>query len=282
MNRFNPIKRTIAVGMALATVFTMSTTAFATPIASADEAVESISYQEISQDMVLEILNKYIAESSMNINNITSEEDATSFIDGYTQYAVDNGYIADTPEQRAGLGVAVVRGLLSAAAALGGIPCETAGYFLQHSLQDNPSDLVFGPSSKYAEQILDSSEFQDILDDAKALVRGFEDNVSIYMTSGSTTLDSTLDLLLAYRAIDYNIRMDRDYSNHNLWHLEVTFKDPYDFDSDGWIEVWERYNAGGLIDAGAEVLNMAAEAAMDIGAIVEYDIEVTVETDFTV
>lgn len=68
MNRFNSIKRMIAIIMALATVFTMSTTAFASDISSMDKPSESISYQEISQDqdMILEILNQYAAESSAN------------------------------------------------------------------------------------------------------------------------------------------------------------------------------------------------------------------------
>lgn len=59
-------------------------------------------------------------------------------------------------------------------------------------------------------------------------------------------------------------------------------KEWYDFDSDGWISIWEEYQTGSFIGAAAEALNAAAEAAMDIGAIVEYDIEVTVETSFSV
>lgn len=282
MKRFNSIKKTISIGMVLATVFTMSTTAFAAPVSSADIPVEDVSYQQISQDMVLEIMNQYVAESSANINSIMAEEDAVSFIDGFVQYAVDNGYIADTPEQRASLSVFAVRALLSLAANAGGTVWYTAGTFLEHSLNDHPTDIIAGPSSSYAEQIQESSEFQDILDDAKSLARGLDDNVSVYRTSGSTTLDSTTDLLLAYRAIRYNIRMERDHSNDNLWHLEVTFKDTYDFDSDGWISIWEEYQTGSFIGAAAEALNAAAEAAMDIGAIVEYDIEVTVETSFSV
>lgn len=147
-------------------------------------------------------------------------------------------------------------------------------------MQDNPSDLIYGPDTTYADQIKESSEFDDIIEYAKSLARGFDDNVSIYMTSGSTSLESTVDLLLSYRAIRYNLHMKRDYRDHNVWNIEVTFKDTYDFDSDGWSEIWDEIQTGGLIDGGAEFLNMCADAAMDIGAIVEYDIKVTVESSF--
>lgn len=206
----------------------------------------------------------------------------TLFIDGFVQYAVDNGYIADTPEQRLDLGVTAVRLMLSLAASTGAALWPTAATFLTHSLQDNPAKITGVPSSGYSKQIKESSEFQEILDDIKVLAKGFDDNVSIYRTSGSTTLDSTPDLLLAYRAIRYNILMERDYSDHDVWRVEVVFKDTYDFDSDGWISIWEEYETAGLIGAAAETLNAVAEAATDIGAIVEYDIEVTVKTSFTV
>lgn len=168
MNRFNPIKRMLAIGMTLATIFTMSTTAFAAPADSVGTTAENASYQQVSQDMAMEILEQYVTESPLGINSITTEEQAASFIDGYLQYAVDNGYIDDTPEQKASISKAFARGLLSIAAGAGGVLCPTAGEFLSHSLQDNPSDLVYGSSSSYAEQIQNSSEFQSILNNAKS------------------------------------------------------------------------------------------------------------------
>lgn len=280
MNRFNRIKRAFTFVITLAIIFTMPTTALAAPISSDNNSSASISYPEITQDMALAILQEYTEASQNSINNITSDSQARVFLEDYVQYAVDNGYIADTPEQRAGLTVAVVRGVLNIAAGAGGLLYKTAGEYLKHSLQDNPSDLIYGPDTTYADQIKESSEFDDIIEYAKSLARGFDDNVSIYMTSGSTSLESTVDLLLSYRAIRYNLHMKRDYRDHNVWNIEVTFKDTYDFDSDGWSEIWDEIQTGGLIDGGAEFLNMCADAAMDIGAIVEYDIKVTVESSF--
>ena len=62
--------------------------------------------------------------------------------------------------------------------------------------------------------------------------------------------------------------------------MEVTFKDTYDFDSEGWGEVWDELQSDGLDGAIGEALTMAAEVAVDMGIIEEYEIEITVETDF--
>lgn len=282
MSRFNHIKRTIAIGMTLATIFTMSTTAFAAPAVSMDTPEGSICYQQVSQDMAMEILKQYVAESPLDTNSITTEREAASFVDGYVQYAVDNGYIADTPEQRADISKALARGVLSIAANAGGVFFPTAGDFLNHSLQDNPGDLTYGPNSTYAQQIQESSEFDDIVDEMIQEAENATPGAVGFVYYGTTSLDSTTDLLLAYRAVSYTVHLQRPYSSSNDWTAEVVFRDTYDFDSDGWSDVWEELNTGGLIAGGAEVLNMVAEAAMDIGAIVEYDIRVTVETSFTV
>lgn len=280
MNRINPIKRIVAFGMALATTFSLATSAFAAPVVPVDKPVEVTSYQEVSQDMAMEIWKQYIAEAPMNISSIATKAQAASFVDGYVQYAVDNGYIEDTPAQRASIGVAFARGILTIAANAGGLAYPIAGEFLKHSLQDNPEDLVYDSSSSCAEKIANSTEFQALVDDAKSFASSVESTTVGQVLTDSTTLQSTVDLLLAFRAVGYTSYLKRDSSNKNLWHFKVVFEDTYDFDSGGWSDVWDELKTGGLIQGGAEVLNMVAEAAMDIGAIVEYDIEVTVETSF--
>lgn len=280
MDRIKYVKRAIATCATLAMIFATPTTTFAAAEPSAVAPNESISSQQVSDDMALEILSEYLQESSINLNSITTEEQATSFLDDYIQFAVDNGYIADTPEQRAGLGVTVVRAVLSIAAFAGGIPFKTAGEYLSHSLQDNPSDLVYGPNTTYAEQIKESDEFDDIIDEMIQKAKSLPTGAVGLIYSSSTSLDSTTDLLLAYRAVSYDVHFTRTSSTSHNWTAEVVFHDTYDFDSDGWSAVWEEFQTGGFIEGGAEFLNMAADAAMDIGAIVEYDIEVTVETSF--
>lgn len=281
MNCYKSAKRVIAVGVTLAMMLTMSTTAFAATESSTVTTSESLSSQHISNDMAMEILREYLREYSVDMNSISTEEQVSSFLDSYVQYAVDKGYIADTAEQRAGLTVAVVRAVLSVAAFAGGIPFKTAGDFLSHSLQDNPSDLVYGASSTYAKQIKESSEFDDIVDEMIQKAKDLPDKAVGLRYSSSISLDSTTDLLLAYRAVSYDVHFTRPSATSHTWTAEIVFHDTYDFDSDGWSAVWDEFQTGGLIEGGAELLNMAAEAAMNIGAIVEYDIEVTVTTSFT-
>lgn len=277
MNHINPIKKVISVGLSLVMLFTLSSTAFAAP-AYTDAPIEGVSNQDFSRDMALEIFRKYLNEKNVTANTLTSEE-ATMLWEGFAQYAVDNGYIADTPEQRAGITVEAGRALISLCADICSEKYPTASMLLEHSLHDNPEDIVYGSSSSYAQQIEDSEEFQEILDDAIE-----EAKTLTYITSsrisGSVRLDSTTDLLLAYRSIDYVRWIKRPGITDNLWHMEVTFRDTYDFDSDGWSDVWDELQVSGLVGAAGEVLTMLAATAVDMGIIEEFEIEVVVETDF--
>lgn len=279
MNHIHPIKKAISMGLSMAMLFALSTTAFAAPITSADEPAEIASNQDFSRDMALGVLKEYLTEKNVTANTLTTEDQAAMLWEGLAQYAVDNGYIADTPEQRAGITVSAGRAILSLCADICSGKYPTASMLLEHSLHDNPSDVVYGSNSDYAKQIEESDEFQDILDDAIAEAKTLT-HITGSRISDSVRLDSTTDLLLAYRNIDYVRWIKRPGTTDNLWHMEVTFRDTYDFDSDGWTEVWDELQVSGLAGATGEVLTMLAATAVDMGIIEEFDIEITVETDF--
>lgn len=275
----HPVKRVVTTALSLAMVFSLSTTAFAASSTSADASIETTCSQEFSQDMAYDVLKQYLDEKNATANSLNTEDQATMFWNGFAQFAVDNGYIDDTPEQRAGITVSAGRAVISYCSDLCSEKYPTASMFLKHSLQDNPSDLTYGSSTSYARQIEESEEFQGILDDAIAEAKKL-DHITGSRISDSVKLQSTTDLLLSYRNIDYIRWIKRPNTSTNLWNMEVTFKDTYDFDSEGWGEVWDELQSDGLDGAIGEALTMAAEVAVDMGIIEEYEIEITVETDF--
>lgn len=146
---------------------------------------------------------------------------------------------------------------------------STAAAFLDHSLQDNPSNLIYGASSSYAIQILNSAE-------CAALVREFRESVTgeellTKNKSGSLTLNSTRDLHLAYNKVSY---VARGVNNNGRWTLTITISDRYDFEEQKWKNSMTDNNL-------VTIINNYAAYAQDIGAIVPYNIKVTVQTTFT-
>ncbi len=197
--------------------------------------------------------------------NITQET-----LSAFAQYAVDEGIIADTAEQRGAITKAIVRASFAVVVTGGDLlGFDTAADLLDHSLQDSPSDLSYGSTSSYATQILNSSECKKIISDFKAYVTG--KNLSARTTSGSTTLNSTTDLHLAYNKVSY---IASGTKSNGKWTLTIKFKDTYDFEKQAWENAMTD-------NAAVTALNNYAAYAEDIGAIVPYDITVTVKTTFT-
>lgn len=144
----------------------------------------------------------------------------------------------------------------------------TAAYFLNHSLNDNPSNLVLGSGTKYAKQIMNSASCIAIVDDFRELVTG--KSWVAKTVSGSTTLNSTTDLMLAYNKVNYTIK--GTYSN-GTWTLTIVFTDTQDFDPVRWNTYINRPSV-------AAVLNNYGAYAQEMGAIVPYSIKVNVATSF--
>lgn len=190
-------------------------------------------------------------------------------LNGFAQYAVDNGIISDTPQQRAAITKAIVRTEFKVVVAGGkAAGYKTAAALLEHSLQDNPSNLSYGGTTTYATQIANSAECKKLVDEFHTYVKGKK--LSARTTSGSVTLNSTTDLHLAYNKMDYVISGKK---TGNTWKLEVTVKDTYDFET----QAWKNSMSNSLA---VTAINNYAAYAQSLKAIVPYKVQVTASASF--
>lgn len=221
----------------------------------------------MTDEEIVELYNEYLAlhPSLLGEESYLSEET----LNGFAQYAVDNGIIEDNAAQRSAVTKAVVRTEFKVVVAGGeAMGLTTASKLLEHSLQDSPANLAYSSSTSYARQILYSTECKAIINDFKSQVEGTDFVSKVY--SGSTTLDSTTDLHLAYNKVSYTVSGKK---NNGTWTLTITFKDTYDFESQPWKNT--------MTDADVvTVLNNYAAYAQSLGAIVPYNVQVTVQTTF--
>ena len=169
-------------------------------------------------------------------------------------------------------GTVLTRGVLraqfrTAAAAGAAVGCTTAASLLNHSLQNAPADLNYGSTSKYAAQIMRSSECREI----ETLFRKNAGGRTTYTMHGGIALNSSPDLYLAYNQVGYDATGTR---NGDRWDITITFTDVYDFEVLAWEDV---LTDGPIIVA---ICNYAAYAQA-IRAIVPYHVSVTVQTSIS-
>jgi len=145
--------------------------------------------------------------------------------------------------------------------------CTTAAAMLNHALTDNPEDVKYDSSSKYAAQILKSQECEEIIARFKTNSAGKDE----YTMSGGVALNSTPNLYLAYNAMSYTATGTK---TQGVWNVTIVFSDKYDFDKMAWSKT---FSANAVVAA----VNNYAVYAQEIGAINNYYITVTVETSFT-
>jgi len=190
---------------------------------------------------------------------------SVEFLEEFADEAVRKGIIDDTPVQRAAITKALLRASMQVVADCGNaMGYTTAAALLSHSLQDNPSNLSYGYTSSYATQIQYSSECNSIVNSVKSYVRGR--NISYYSLSSSTTLNSTTDLFLSYNKVNYEVTARRVGKR---WNLTIVFTDRYDFEIQAWSNSMTDNNA-------VTIMNNYAAMAQSMGAIVPYNISVTV------
>ena len=127
--------------------------------------------------------------------------------------------------------------------------------------------MVYGPSTEYATQILNSSDMLSITQTFIKAVSG--KNLTSYQMTGSTALDSTLDLKMAYNNVEYTVT--GNITTSKKWSLTVIITDTYDFHYKNWLTAITEADA-------TVVLNNMGATAQAIGAIVPYDIQVTINT----
>ena len=144
----------------------------------------------------------------------------------------------------------------------------TASYFLDHSLNDSPSDLFYSASTSVAKQIQNSSEYSTILKSVSSTLKNVTGNS--YSKSGSTTLRSTTDLHLAFNKVDYKVTATK---SSNTWTVKIVFTDIYDFDDVPWLSY-----GSSLSSLAVNYINNYAALAQSMDAIVPFDISVTTST----
>lgn len=197
-----------------------------------DDSMELLSLDDsyentirMTDEKALQLYNDYLA----SLPETVSETDTYSakHLNTFVEYAVEQGIIEDTAVQRAGITKAVVRAQFKTVATTGKtLGFKTAGILLNHSLQDSPSNLSYGANTTFASQILKSSECKKIVNSFKSYVKGKK--LSARTTSGSTTLNSTTDLHLAYNKVSY---VATGTKKNGVWTLKITFSDTYDFET---------------------------------------------------
>ena len=204
--------------------------------------------------------------STTSAENIYTTENLNTFI----EFAVTNNIIDDSPEQRNSLQISTYRGRFEMVADTAyNLGYTTAATLLRRSLQDNPSDFIMGASSVYAVQIGNSTELSQIIDIFEGQILGTSKNT--HTLSSSTTLNSTWDLKLAYNRVSYTAT---GYRGSGQWRVNTVIKDTYDFEQIPWSTALSGY------DDLVIILNNFAADAQSIGAIVPFEIRITVSTTF--
>lgn len=221
----------------------------------------------MTDEELLELYNDYLSSTTCSLMSIDDVEEGFSVekLNGFAEEAAREGIIENNAIQKAAITKAVVRAEFKVVVAGG----KKAGYttaaaLLDHSLQDTPSNLSYGSSSSFATQISNSSECTAVVNIFKNQVKG--KNISSKTITGSTTLNSTTDLHLAYNKVSYKVVGKKV---NGKWNLTITFSDRYDFEAQAW--------KNSMTDSAAvTIMNNYAAYAQSIGAIVPYDVKVTV------
>lgn len=234
---------------------------------SEDIVNESIN---MTDEQVLDLYEQYTLD-----NNITEEDFSVENLENFAYYAVAHNIIDDSDIARVGITKSLVRAQFRIFANLGNrAGFKTASQLLRHSLQDNPKKLGFLSSSAVSKRVKQSSECKSIIRDIRSAVKGVEQ--TDYTTSGSTTLNSTRDLHLAFNKVDYeaNGKVVHQIGKRKKWEFRIEFTDTYDFDVQSW------NNEMSPNSKAITILNNYAAFAQSLGAIVPYDVSVLVKVTF--
>lgn len=216
------------------------------------------------------LFDDFVIENELTQQEIIKLDEAG--LEEFVDYAVDSGAIYNTMEARAEVLIKAVRLQFKAVVAGGKlVGYTTAADLLNHSLQDSPKDLKYASGTAISNQVKGSKEVGDLVADITKYVEGAK--LSAYTTSGSTTLNSTKDLFLAFNKVSYVASSTKNLKT-GQWTTTITFKDKYDFDEIEW------KNVSGLGQAAIAALTNYAVDAENIGAIVPYNIQITTTNIF--
>ena len=223
----------------------------------------------LSEGQIMKLYDDFIIYNMRQKDRISVTENS---LEAFAEYAVSQGVIEDTPEQREAITKSLVRASLSMAASdAETIGLTTASACLRHSLQDNPVDVSIQSDDPISAQVKKSAACKTIISNFKNKAKN--QSASSLKISGSTTLNNSLDLTLAFNRVSYVASGTKN--SNGKWTLKITFKDTYDFDNAKWTDV------NGLKAQTINLLNSYGKYAESVGAVVTYDIKVIVKTTFT-
>ncbi len=138
---------------------------------------------------------------------------------------------------------------------------QTAAWMLEHSLEENPSDIVRYNDSNIAYKINNSKEYLDKIDE---LIRNSKDG--IIDKPGESISFSDNDLYLSINKAEFHIKGFVD--NSGVWYFHTVMEDTYDF-----TEIIFGYGPTAIKFLGT-VANDVAFASQVAGAIKPYKVTV--------
>lgn len=280
--RMKKISRVLCVTLLTVTMFTPSS--FAAEVSGESQFADSSAYEDVfsyeaelyegmlglSESQIMKLYDDFLIYNMRQMDRTVANDNS---LEAFAEYAVSQGIIEDTPEQREAITKSLVRTSLSLAASdAETIGLTTASACLRHSLQDNPVDVSIQSDDPISAQVKKSAACKNIISNFKNKAKN--QSGSSLKVSGSTTLNNSIDLTLAFNRVSYVASGTKN--SNGKWTLKITFKDTYDFDNEKWTDV------SGLKAQTINLLNSYGKYAESIGAIVPYDIKVIVKTTFTI
>ena len=147
---------------------------------------------------------------------------------------------------------------------------ETSAWLLEHSLQDNPEDVIRGNDSRIAGLINNDKTYLSKLDEV------------LKATEGNTVSENLKDVVFSTGDLYYSIHrssihIEGKKNDNGVWSINATLEDTYDFTE---IQSFMDENGKGSTKVGLGTLaNDLAVVSQKTGAINSYKIKVEFKTE---
>ncbi|OMD35144.1 hypothetical protein BSK56_33235 [Paenibacillus borealis] len=230
----------------------------ATPLAENDLSEEDLFHKQVFDQIQL--------EDEMAKELFTSQED---------QLSLENEQLFNEPNELNSKAAtqSLTKSFLRSQWNLGASILIAGGYylsgtFLQHSLADSPSTLIYYHGSNQASSIQYSSEFQKAL----LLFRNSipKTSATYYSQNTSFALNANRDQYLALHNVNATFAAQKLSSG--AWSIIATVRDRYNF------EYWNYSSANGLPGRFVTIVNNYAADNQRLGVVVPYDIYFYINT----
>lgn len=141
-----------------------------------------------------------------------------------------------------------------------GLPMS--GAFLFHSLQDEPSELVYEAGEGYSNTVKNSEVIKNFI---KSFRSELPSSGNYYSKTGSLTLDKPVDVYLSLNKVSYIAGAEKI---NGSWKVYLRLYDTYDFEHQNYT------TSNGVPSAFVTWVNNHAADAQEAGAIVPYSITI--------